>query len=53
MTVRVWVTTAANRYWIPVVTADPSAAFIAEGAESPITGPTLAEQTVTPGKVAG
>ncbi len=47
------VTTGSNRYRIPVVTADPTAAFVAEGAEIPISDPTLAELTVTPAKVAG
>jgi HK97 family phage major capsid protein len=45
--------TSANRYRIPTVTADPTAAWVAEGAEIPITDPTLAELTVTPTKVAG
>ena len=47
------VTTSANRYRIPTVTADPTAAWVAEGAEIPISDPTLAELTVTPAKVAG
>ncbi len=47
------VTTGANRYRIPVVTADPTASWVAEGAEIIPTDPTLAELTVTPAKVAG
>jgi HK97 family phage major capsid protein len=47
------VSTSANRYRIPTVTADPTAAWVAEGAEIPITDPTLAELTVTATKVAG
>ncbi len=38
---------------LPVVTADPSAAFVAEGAEIPISDPTLSEFTVIPRKLAG
>ncbi len=46
------VVTSANRYRIPVVTADPTAAWVAEGNEIPVSDPTLAELTVTPAKVA-
>ncbi|MEJ7742083.1 MAG: phage major capsid protein [Nocardioidaceae bacterium] len=35
------------------MTADPTAAWVAEGDEIPISDPTLAELTVTPAKVAG
>ncbi len=47
------VTTNANRYRIPLVVADPTAAFVAEGAEIPVSDPTLQELAVTPSKVAG
>jgi hypothetical protein len=49
----VTVSTSANRYRIPTPTADPTAAWVAEGAEIPISDPTLAELSVTPAKVAG
>jgi len=52
-TVSTIATTANNRYRIPVVTADASASFVAEGAEIPVSDPTLSELTVTPSKVAG
>lgn len=47
------VRTASTKFRIPIVAADPSAAWVAEGAEIPITDPTLAEQIVTPSKIAG
>ncbi|MGI8614418.1 MAG: phage major capsid protein [Nocardioidaceae bacterium] len=47
------VTTAANHFRIPVVTADASAAWVAEGDEIIPSDPTLSEITVTPAKVAG
>lgn len=47
------VTTSATEYRIPVVSADPTAAWVAEGAEITPTDPTLRELVVTPPKVAG
>lgn len=47
------VTTSANQFRIPLVTADASAAWVAEGAEITPSDPTLDELTVTPAKVAG
>jgi HK97 family phage major capsid protein len=47
------VTTDSHSYRIPIVTADPTAAWVAEGAEITPSDPTLAELTVTPPKVAG
>ncbi len=43
----------ATHYRIPIVSADPTAAWVAEGAEIAPTDPTLDELTVTPAKVAG
>lgn len=47
------VTTDAGEFRIPVVVEDPSAAWVAEGAEIPVDDAVLAEVTVTPSKVAG
>jgi len=47
------VTTSSTAYRIPLVTADPTAAWVAEGAEITPSDPTLQELTVTPPKVAG
>lgn len=47
------VTTNATEYRIPIVAADPTAAWVAEGAEITPTDPTLQELVVTPAKVAG
>lgn len=47
------VTTAATEYRIPIVAADPTASWVAEGAEITPTDPTLQELVVTPAKVAG
>ena len=38
---------------IPVVTSDPVAGFVAEGAENSATDPTLTEVNITPSKLAG
>ena len=38
---------------IPIVTADPVAGFVAEGAEISATDPTLTEVNITPYKLAG
>lgn len=46
------VTTRSNRYRIPLVTAETTPAFVAEGARIPVTDPTLTELTVTPAKLA-
>jgi HK97 family phage major capsid protein len=45
--------TRGTNYRIPIVTADPTASWVAEGAEITPSDPTLAELTVTPPKVAG
>ena len=47
------VTTGANTFRIPVVSADPTAAWTAEGAEITPSDPTLTEIVVTPSKLAG
>lgn len=47
------VTTAATRTKIPRVTADPSASWVAEGAEIGTSDPTVDDITVTPEKLAG
>ena len=47
------VTTPSARYRIPIVAADPTAAWVAEGAEIAPSDPTLQELIVTPAKVAG
>lgn len=46
-------TTRATEYRIPIVAADPTAAWVAEGAEITPSDPTLQELVVTPPKVAG
>lgn len=46
-------TTSSTEYRIPIVSADPTAAWVAEGAEITPSDPTLQELTVTPAKVAG
>ncbi len=43
----------STHYRIPIVSADPTASWVAEGAEIAPTDPTLDELTVTPAKVAG
>ncbi len=45
--------TGANRYRIPIVATDPSAAWVAEGAEITPSDPVLEELVVQPPKVAG
>lgn len=47
------VTTSATEYRIPIVAADPLAAWVAEGAEITPSDPTLQELVVTPPKIAG
>jgi len=47
------VTTPSARYRIPIVAADPTAAWVAEGAEIAPSDPTLQELVVQPAKVAG
>lgn len=47
------VSTSATEYRIPIVSADPTAAWVAEGDEITPSDPTLQELTVTPPKVAG
>lgn len=47
------VTTSSTGYRIPIVSADPTASWVAEGAEITPSDPTLQELTVTPPKVAG
>lgn len=47
------VPTNATRTHIPLVTADPSAAWVAEGAEIAASDPTLDDAIVTPAKIAG
>lgn len=47
------VQTESKEYRIPIVAADPSASFVAEGAEIPITDADVDELIVTPKKVAG
>jgi len=47
------VTTSSSEYRIPVVAADPTAQWVAEGAEITPSDPTLQEITVTPPKIAG
>lgn len=47
------VRTGSKDYRVPVVTADPTAAWVAEGAEITPSDPTIAEVLVTPAKVAG
>ena len=45
--------TGTGDYRIPVVTADPSAAWVLEGQEIPVTDSTVDEVTVRPPKLAG
>ena len=45
--------TGSHTYRIPTVVTDPTAAWVAEGAEIAPSDPTLAELIVTPAKVAG
>ena len=47
------VQTGSHNYRIPIVSADPTAAWVAEGAEISPSDPTLQELVVTPPKVAG
>jgi HK97 family phage major capsid protein len=47
------VSTSSHDLRVPIVTADPAAAWTAEGAEIAVTDPTLTEVTVTPKKLAG
>jgi len=47
------VQTASKDYRLPIVNADPSASFVAEGQEIPVTDADIEELIVTPGKVAG
>ncbi|MDQ3104102.1 MAG: phage major capsid protein [Actinomycetota bacterium] len=47
------VTTSSTKYRIPIVTADPAASWVAEGAEITPSDPTLQELVVMPPKVAG
>ncbi len=47
------VTTGGTTYRIPIVTADPTAAWVAEGAEITPSDPTLQELVVTPSKAGG
>lgn len=47
------VTISTGSFRIPMVTADPSAAWVAEGQEIPVSDAELAELTVSPSKVAG
>lgn len=47
------ISTTSHDLRVPVVTADPSAAWTAEGAEIGVSDPTLTEITVTPKKLAG
>jgi HK97 family phage major capsid protein len=47
------VRTGATNYRIPIVSADPTASWVAEGAEISPSDPTLQELEVTPSKCAG
>jgi hypothetical protein len=47
------VRTSSQTFRVPRVTADPSASWVGEGAEIPLSNPTLDEVDVTPSKVAG
>lgn len=47
------VTIGSHDFRIPIVSADPSAAWVAEGAEITPSDATITELTVTPSKVAG
>lgn len=46
------VQTSSHTYRIPIVTADPSASFVAEAAEIPVTDAAVTELNVTPSKLA-
>src|SRR5690606_23087001 len=46
------VTTGSNNFRIPVLTGDPTASWVAEGAEIPTSDATLDEIDVTPDKLA-
>jgi len=52
-TVSTIVQTRSTIYRVPVVADDPTAQWVAEGAEIPPDDPTLEELTITPKKVAG
>jgi HK97 family phage major capsid protein len=45
--------TSSRSYRVPVVVADPAAAWVSEGAEITPADPTLQELLITPSKVAG
>ena len=45
--------TASHDFRVPVVTADPTAAWTLEGAEITATDPTITEVVATPKKLAG
>ena len=47
------VQTGSHSLRCPRVTADPQASFVAEGAEAPITDPTVDQLTITPAKAVG
>ena len=47
------VQTSSHNFRVPVVSADPTAAWTAEGAEITVSDPTLTEVVVTPKKLAG
>src|SRR5215204_3359574 len=47
------VQTASHDFRVPVVSADPTAAWTAEGAEIAVSDPTLLEVVATPKKLAG
>jgi HK97 family phage major capsid protein len=47
------VRTSGHEFRLPVVSADPTAAWVAEGAEIPVSDPTLSELVVTPTAVKG
>lgn len=47
------VTTQSKDYRLPIVAADPSAGFVAEGQEIPVTDADVQELIITPAKVAG
>ena len=47
------VQTGSHQLRVPRVTADPQASFVAEGAEAPVTDPTVDQLTITPAKAVG
>ena len=47
------VTTSSHDLRVPIVTADPQAAWTAEGTEIAVSDPTLTETVITPKKLAG